>query len=178
MATQSDAMGYPLRDIRCPKCDGRAEFHSPFRFVPEQKASREDRSQPFHRWGGWLVFELFPSILTWTPPRSSSQHISFGGNTGFDYWSRGIAKCFSCLALTVTNLDWPATAFWQWAVRGDLLWALNREHANDIYEFINSDSRKPFGRYARNLSRLPKAFQDAKRRDSILKTLSKSLSAN
>jgi hypothetical protein len=176
--------GWPEQfDIRCPKCGGRAVFDEPFSFLSCKEGVPENEPRPVHRWGGWLVVEKYPSVLSWTAPRGSHQSLIFPkAKEGSGYYvvrKKGVVKCSACHHVGVHELNWPEDAFFRWEIRGDTLWAWSAEHARVLLEYIGSEERDAtkFPAYLRQLRRLPKQFLSAKVRDLVVKNISDTLAA-
>jgi hypothetical protein len=75
-------------------------------------------------------------------------------------------------------MHWPNDAFWRWEIRGSVLWAFSREHAQVLREFIRLSHREPadFGvEFASFLARLPSEFLRAQVRDEIVRMIDESL---
>ena len=167
-------MKYAPIEIRCPHCGQRAEFHEPFEFVsrPEDLHDRE-----FHRWGGWKVIELFPSVYPWKAPKTSTQFLRSGGGKGGGYpvLHQGMLLCPGCHQNGKHTLAWPGDAYWSWDIRGALLWARDIGHARRILEYIGGINR--FRPASRDLRHIPKEFLAAKVRELVVKRITASFTA-
>jgi hypothetical protein len=166
-------------DIKCPNCGALAKFEEPFEFlsIREKKANRED-NRSSHLWGGWVVIERFPSQIGWKAPSSSSQYLRGGGGTevdGYPLLTNGLIQCSGCHSNQKHRLSWPQDAYWQWEIRGEVLWAWDRNHACEILNYVRSElrpSRRPY-----RLRYVPEHFLSAKVRPHIASKLAQSLSA-
>ena len=148
-------------DITCPTCGELARFEEPFEFV-SGTAPNED-SRPVHQWGGWFVIERFPSMVSWRPPSgTSSQYLRWGGGEGPGYplLTNGVVQCSSCHANKKHTLAWPDDAYWQWEIRGQVLWAWDKSHAERILNFVTATTRP--ARRAPDLRYIPTHFLTAK----------------
>jgi hypothetical protein len=160
---------HPL-EIRCPRCGGRALWEEPFAFRSLKNVPEEDRARMV-RWGGWLVLEKFPSIIRWTPPRHGA---------GYGFGQVGVVRCWTCYAVVLHRLRWPADALFQWSVRGVTLYACNAEHARVLLHYIGATLRDPhrYGeRYRKGLQRLPTGVMKGHARERLAGQIAASLRA-
>ncbi len=162
-------------DVKCPRCGALARFEEPFEFRSARHSSAEE-SRPAHHWGSWLVVERFPTHFSWQAPANSSQFIRDGGTQGgegYPLLSYGLIRCGSCHYHGKHQLKWPHDAYWQWEIRGALLWAWDREHAQSILEHIQQTHRpartEPYLKY------IPSHFLSAKVRDLVVQKMQRSL---
>ena len=167
----------PTREIRCPRCGGPARFEKPFEFIggPTPKANSPLWQLP--RNGGWFVRERFPSLFPWTGPDDYYRHVSATPGAS----ERGVTQCLRCRDARVHDMHWPQDAFWRWEIRGSVLWAFSREHAQVLREFISRSHREPadFGvEFAGFLARLPSEFLRAQVRDEIVRMIDESLATS
>lgn len=161
-------------DVLCPRCAGRATFREPFVFFTQPPADR-----PTHRWGGWHVAERYPQLLPWQAPKgSSSQYLASGPGDGRGYplLRRGVIECAACCELFIHDLEWPEDAWWQWSIRGRMLWAWDREHAEQILDYVRATDR-PARSTAGALGSVPAHFLTAKVREAVVKLMTRSLAA-
>jgi hypothetical protein len=117
--------------------------------------------------GTTLVFEKYPHLMH----KDAFNSERYGNANGF------VVKCYSCHLVDAHAVNWPEDAYFQWDIRGHILWAFNREHATVLLEFIRSDERDEtqFGYHSKNLRRLPTHFIAANMRDLIVKEISATL---
>lgn len=175
-------IGWPVSfNVRCHACGGRATFDEPFAFLSGSKKDAVLEGLPTHRWGGWLVVEKYPTLLSWKAPHGSHQVIVFSRctppNGEYVYHHTGVVRCEDCFWSGVRKLNWPDDAYYRWDIRGEVLWAWSAEHARALLDYISSKNREAGdGPYARNLHHLPKEFLDAKIRDRIVKKIGETLS--
>lgn len=158
-------------DIRCPVCGQRAAFWEPFIFIDAQRFPSDER-RPAHKWGDWMVIERFPTHLPWRAPNTAARHPWRRGedrSCGYPMLTHGWVQCPHCHADTKHRLQWPEEAYWQWQIRGKILWAWDRPHAETILAFIAADHRP--SRRAADLRRLPAHFLSAKVRDLTVKRM-------
>ena len=168
-------MIYDSIDIKCPNCKEIAKFEEPFEFLSSNKASHSE-TRPYHVWGGWLVVERFPSQFEWKAPSTSSQYLRGGGDNGhggYPLLTYGLVQCSHCHTNKKHTLNWPNDAYWQWEIRGELLWAWDQDHAKEILAFVKETVRP--SRYSYNLRYIPSHFLSAKVRDLVIQKMEKSL---
>ncbi len=153
--------------IRCPRCGACASYMTPFAFYSQKQGPPADVQSPTHNWGSYLVVELYPAIMPWSPPSRGA---------GYTH-SAGVVLCPVCHLAASHKLDWPEDAFYRWDIRGNTLWACSAEHARAILAFLSSAERNEnlFGPYARSLRKLPSEFLSAKVRERIAKAIRRSL---
>lgn len=165
-------------DIICPTCKSLAKFEEPFKF----KSARELKGGigddlPSHSWGGWIVVERFPSQIKWKAPTSSQQYLRCGGgdgSEGYPLLTNGIIQCSACHTNLKHKLNWPLDAYWQWEIRGQTLWAWDKNQALEILTYIKSELRP--SRHSYSLRYIPEHFLSAKVRALIVQRLEQSLS--
>ncbi|KAF7786189.1 hypothetical protein PRUB_a0670 [Pseudoalteromonas rubra] len=168
-------MKYEPIDIKCPDCGELAKFEEPFEFL-SKKVAPPDATKPTHQWGGWTVLERFPSQVSWKVPSGSSQYLRGGGDAskgGYPLLMNGLAQCSHCYSNRKHKLNWPSDAYWQWEVRGELLWAWDKEHAQVILNFVKETSRP--SRHSYSLKYIPSHFLSAKARDLVVKKMERSI---
>jgi hypothetical protein len=161
-------------EIRCPRCGGRGAFDEPFQFVSARKA--QGLAETGHRWGGWYVREKYPSVISWTPPSGSHQYLSTGparSSGGYRLRHRGVVRCRECHLVAVHVLRWPGDAYFQWNVRGALLWAWDVNHARVLLHYIESSLRDParYPAYRRSLQELPASILAARSRGIVARKI-------
>ncbi len=162
-------------DIACPGCGGKAAFLEPFEFHG-RAFDEKSETRPYHRWGGWYVVELFPNRISWKAPTGSCQFLRGGGDdarSGYPLMHYGVVQCDDCHTNRTKVLNWPDDAFWQWEIRGELLWAWDRKQAETIREYIASRHRP--GRFNPAVRYVPSHFLSAKNRDAALKAMDATL---
>lgn len=144
-------------NVRCPRCDARAEYDLPFDLFVAARGAPADEQRTLHRWGGWLLAEKYPAVRPWDAAIDSISE------------SDGVVKCSRCHFLARHTLKWPQDAFYRWEIRGNTLWAFNVEHARVLREFLAGKDRDitRHPEYARNLMKIPGEFLSAKLRDRI-----------
>ncbi len=155
--------------VRCPVCGGKALLDDPFEFYSVTAGLSEELSQRAQQWGGWLVVERYPSVIKWVEP---------GKGVGYEH-RRGVIKCLACHNVKAENVSWPDDAYYRWDIRGNTLWACNREHAEVLLAFLGSKERDEshFPGYEKSLRKLPTEFISAKVREDIVKAISRTLEA-
>jgi len=164
-------------DIKCPDCGKRAQFEEPFEFLSKPVLDPAE-AKPMHRWGGWTVLERFPSQINWTPPSGSLQYLRGGGDDGtggYPLLTHGLVQCSHCHSNRKHKLNWPDDAFWQWEIRGELLWAWDKRHARIILDYIKATLRP--SRRSYSLRYIPSHFLSASVRDVIVRKMESSINA-
>jgi len=166
-------------EVRCPRCGGRACFDEAFRFLSRRTVDPA-HPEPVHRWGGWLVQEKYPSVMSWKAPRGSGQFLYLGCTQlpdGFRLRHRGVVRCGECHRVAAHVLRWPDDAFFQWDVRGTRLWALNAEHARALLQYVGSARRDParYPDFRHSLRKLPAVVLAAKNRDLVVRKIRRTL---
>lgn len=170
-------MKYEPIDIKCPDCGALARFEEPFEFLSKNNVC-PDETKPAHQWGGWAVLERFPSQISWNAPSTSSQYLRGGGDTrkgGYPLLTNGLVQCSHCHSNRKHKLNWPVDAYWQWEVRGQLLWAWDKEHAQIILNFVKETARP--SRRSYSLKYIPSHFLSAKVRDLVVQKIERSINA-
>lgn len=167
----------PLKPIhvRCPKCGEFARFEEPFAFYSARTATAVAH-QRSHQWGSWLVIERFPTQFSWQAPANSGQFLRDGGDNGgegYPLLTHGLTQCGNCHHQSKHQLNWPQDAYWQWEIRGDTLWAWDRDHAESILAYVQ-ETRRP-ARTSLLLRYIPSHFLSAKVRDLVVQKITRSL---
>lgn len=161
-------------DLKCPRCAGYAVFVEPYVFCNNAPATGPSKS-----WGSWHVIERYPHLLPWQAPKgASSQYLVFGGKDGQGYspLHRGVVECRAGCGRFIHELKWPEDAWWQWSIRGKVLWAWDRRHAQVILDYVRATHRP--ARSTRGwLGSLPSEFLSAKVRNDVVKAMTRSLDA-
>jgi len=153
--------------VHCRKCGELATLDTPFEFYRAREGLPESETRPAHRWNGWLVVEKHPLIAKWVAPEDGQSYDR----------PLGVVLCSSCYAKYAYEVSWPADAYFQWDIRGHILWAYNREHARVLLEFIGSKERDEmrYPRYRDSLRKLPSELISAKVRDDVIKAIKRTL---
>jgi hypothetical protein len=166
---------YDSMEIKCPNCEAMATFEEPFKFLSSNEAD-PDETRPCHQWGGWLVIERFPSQFKWKAPSASSPYRrgdADNGSGGYPLLTYGLVRCAHCHTNKKHKLSWPDDAYWQWDIRGELLWARDRAHAKEILAFVKKAVRP--ARRSNSLRHIPSHFLSSKVRDLVVQKMEKSL---
>ncbi len=170
-------MAYEPIDIKCPDCGCLAKFEEPFEFF-SQNERNIDEAKVTHIWGGWIVLERFPSQINWKAPSGSHQFLRGGGDSetgGYPLFTNGLVHCSKCYSNSKHKLNWPNDAFWQWDIRGKLLWAWDERHAQTIRRYLRQYIRG--SRRSPSLKYIPSHFLSSKVREQVIKEMDKSLNA-
>ena len=167
-------MIYEPIQISCPDCKKMALFEEPFEFLNGKPECVTDNKN-VHQWGGWYVRERFPTQFPWKPPSSSQQYVRGGGGKGDGYplLQYGQILCSNCHTNRKHRLNWPLDAYWSWEIRGEILWAWDRNHAESILEFARQRLRPT--RWNSRLRYIPSVFLSAKVRPEVCKKIESSL---
>jgi len=174
---------HALLTVRCPRCGGRAGFDEPFDFLTGKSAKSldPDDPRPVHRWDGWLVREKYPSVAPWRAPRGAGRTLYWGGCPdgagGYRMRHRGVVRCSACHFVGLHVLRWPADAFFQWPIRGTLLWAWDPEHARVLLHYVGALQRDPwrYPGYRKDLQKMPATILAARNRDLVTRKIRESL---
>ena len=170
-------MIYDSIDIKCPDCSEIARFEEPFEFLSSNNAVSTE-TRPYHKWGGWIVGERYPSQFKWKAPSTSNQYLHGGGDNGcggYPLLTYGLVQCSYCHTNKKHKLNWPYDAYWQWDIRGELLWAWDRDHAKEILVYVKETVRP--SRHSYTLRYIPSHFLSSKVRDLVVQKMEKSLNA-
>lgn len=180
---------YPyIATIRCPRCDGAAEFRKAFALVDAsawawwearlwpcaratdwQAKARWAAGDPPPAWSGWIVIEQDPTLYRWQQPSPR----------GYAATDEGVIACPRCVGRRRHTLSWPADAYYRFQLPQGLLWAWSREGAEALVEFLASSRRDPRAHGPAQLlflRHIPAAFLAAKDRASIVSRLRRQLS--
>ncbi len=90
---------------------------------------------------------------------------------------QGTIRCPACGREAAHRLTWPDDAYFQWPIRGSLLWAWSADHARVLLAYLGSLQRDPtqFPGYEVSLEQLPKAVITAKARAQVVKQIALTL---
>jgi hypothetical protein len=174
------SVGWPEKfNVHCPSCGECAVFDEPFAFMTDKRNAPD--GVLVHRWGAWFVVEKYPLLMPWKAPRGSHQTIVFSdwrkGHGDYVYLKRGVVRCDSCYHSRAHTLNWPDDAYFQWDIRGDILWAWSADHARILLDYISGKERN-ISRdtpYASSLRKVPKQFLSSKVRDLVIKRITDTL---
>ena len=125
-----------------------------------------------------MVVERFPSQFEWKAPSASSQYLRGGGDDGhggYPLLTYGLVQCSHCHTNMKHRLNWPNDAFWKWDIRGEILWAWDRDHAKEILDYVKKAVRP--SRYSYTLRYIPSHFLSAKVRGLVVQKMEKNLKA-
>lgn len=154
--------------VACPTCRELARFEAPFLLhdtTPVQPAGRVVAH------GSRFVEERFPQLVRWDDPDNAIR-------TGYAHKLRsnvlGIFACPACGQVRRHILEWPAEAYFTCAVRGETLWAWNREHLLQIRDFIQKEHRPARGTRGW-IGSIPTHFLLARNREAAIKAIDRTL---
>jgi hypothetical protein len=181
-------------DVRCPKCGGPALFE----FAEVVRIQRRDDIPFFEtsslfrycmfegasgsgRWHGALYYALLHG-----PAETTISELPAGyspsdwKHSKYLYRSHGLDEgavaCGACGLRQRHALNWPTDARFQIEHRGQVLWAYNRESAQELRRYIASEDRSRTGyRWGSFLLHVPTVFLTAKARAAVVKQLDRIL---
>lgn len=180
-------------DVKCPSCHKKAEFE--FAEVVKIKLKKDvpffQNSPQFeyqmlsddcgHLVHGAFFFEgLHGSVNAisnlpdgYSPSNwSHSQYLIRSQR-----YDIGSILCSHCSNRGIYNLNWPQDAFYSVLHRNKCLWAFNRESANELLSFIESNERNESSyKWQSFLRHIPSHFKGKKARTDISKKLRQRLS--
>lgn len=84
-------------------------------------------------------------------------------------------NCIHCGYTNEKHVSWPKDAYWTFDIKGDMLWAWSKGHAEAILEYIISKDREQSSEYGSSLYHIPKHFKLAKNRDTVVRKIKKRL---
>lgn len=153
--------------IKCPRCRSEARYQEAFTFLRREERSEDYPPGRVFEWRGARVVSNFPDLFQFDVSRKSYRHQEIGG-----------CSCLSCGFNGKHTLQWPGDAFFACLVRGQLLWALNREHCVAVRDYLAADDRDEFLRqspHAVALRHIPGHFLLARNRDDAVTQLNRVL---
>jgi hypothetical protein len=163
--------------IQCPRCKNEATLDSPYFFLPDQQAAAAKANPNTNgvKLGGGFLIEKYPDEFPWNAPenrRRQSQLYTRPKET----W--GVCLCSSCGYRKKHRLQFPEDAYYKTEIRGQILWAWNRDQLEALRIYIASTNRKFTGVAATHfwfLRHIPKHFLLVKHRTEALKKLDRLL---
>lgn len=181
-------------DVSCPDCRGLARFDAAtIRAISLKQDVAFFQQHPTLEYGlftsqsgqNWHGARYFPGLHG--DPRRSLHSLPQGyqgedwGNTYLPDAHMteclGSVTCEQCGFRARHLLQWPVEAYFSLTYKGQLLWAYNREAANDLLDYLLSDRRRPdHYRWARFLRHVPTLFKTRKARPAVARQLSRLLS--
>lgn len=89
----------------------------------------------------------------------------------------GVCQCDRCVSRTDHLLQWPNDAYWRTSVRGLDLWGHTRAEVSAMIAYVTSAERDltRFPEHAYFLRHVPRPLLSAKRREEVVKRLSRLL---
>ena len=190
----------PILSVRCPNCTKHAIFEH-VTAQPIQKNVDVDffKKSPFFE---FQDVEGRPGYAIYFPRLGRNLENLESLPEGYDnkawqhskYWRHrssdmGVLQCNNCSCRRKHNLQWPEDAYFKVEYKGDWLWAFDRETAQLLLNYIESDERnKTIIGYIQAkthkieikghhsfLLKIPAKFQARNARDPIVKKLRKVL---
>jgi hypothetical protein len=172
-------------DVRCPRCQRRAQFRSAEVWRVELKAYVEYfRSCTYFEYrqfegpvgGTWHGAVHYPGLHG--DPSTELENLPSGYETGNLNVSKnlwrvkskdiGSIRCGNCLLKKKHNLNWPSDAYYSLSYRHKILWAFDRASASELYDFIMSKTRKLSKyRFSSFLLHVPAVFKTQKAREHV-----------
>jgi hypothetical protein len=171
--------GQPDRTaIRCPACAAEAVFAAGYLAYAALPASRDPAS--VIQWNNRVVVERYPDQLRWADPTNPAwkdrpARADMNPSPG-ESNVLGIVNCPACGLRRRHLLHWPQDAFYQCAVRGEILWGWTRAHLVAIRDHVASAQRVE-APDALPVGKLPSHFLTAKHRPDVLKAIERLLRA-
>lgn len=182
-------------DIKCPKCQGCAEFEfaeivrinlkSEVEFFQKSSIFEYQQFQDScgHIWHGALYFEALhgsPNLAIHDLPPGYAP----------DDWAHskylrsrrefpvGALRCSHCGTRAKHELAWPGDAYYSVGHRSQILWAYHRESAVELAQYLSSTARDISKyRWRSFLLHVPTTFKVRKAREAIVKQMSKLLAS-
>jgi hypothetical protein len=164
--------------VACSRCKKPAIFDCPFEFLRGADAATALAVDTGVKYGGGFMREKYPDVFPWTASENSSRRTRplYLRDAIKETW--GVSTCSSCGRRSKHLLNWPHDAYYKTDVRGQTLWAWNREQAEAMRIYIASTDRK-FTGIARThfwfLRHIPNHFIEVKHRAEALKKLDRLL---
>ena len=176
-------------DIRCPSCDEYAVFEfaeivkiSLKKDVPFFEESVLFEYQMFkdscgHKWHGAIYYanlhggstEAIRNLPEGYKPENWNHSKYLYRNHGSDL---GAVSCSKCHMRKPYTLQWPSDAYFSLPIKGEVLWAFNRESAVDLRDYIASSERKTKDhKWSSFLLHIPTTFKKQNVRGSVVKQI-------
>lgn len=192
-------------DVSCPSCGGNAKFEFAevveirrwdalyfqkselfeYKFVQAKKTLLGRLPGTYVRPGDWHAAIYYHGQHRHS--LSSVQDLPDGYSSEdwkhSKYWARGVdagtVTCSDCHKRQKHILSWPEDAFYQTEVRGQVLWAFNRESLVALRDYLASTERDKARQntWKNFLLNVPTYFLKAKVRDEAVKKLNRLLSS-
>ncbi len=180
-------------DIRCPSCHEHAlfEFAEVVRISLKKDVLFFEQNDLFeyaqfkdssgHKWHGAVYYpnlhggstKAIRELPEGYKPKdwNHSKYLMRNHNTDL-----GAVSCSHCQTRKPYILQWPNDAFYSISIKGEILWAFNRESAVDLRDYIASGERKTEKyKWASFLLHVPTAFKKQNTRDNVVKKINKVL---
>jgi len=179
-------------DVRCPSCHHLAQFE--FATIVRIRLKRDVdffKESPLfdykkltdscgHKWHAAIYYAgLHASSVSpinnlpngYTPEDWQSSSCCYHNNN-----EAGSIQCTQCNLRKKHQLNWEHDAYYKVSYKGKLLWAFNRDSANELKKYIDSNDRNIDNYRWRNfLLHIPSVFKKKAARDAVVKLLSKQL---
>ena len=89
--------------------------------------------------------------------------------------NEGSWRCYSCYRCSKHVLNWPIDAYYSVEYKGQILWAFNKESAQEVLAYLQQKKCNKDDKYYNLIKRIPAIFTSSKARDSVIKKLIKRL---
>lgn len=180
-------------DIKCPSCGEHAffEFAEVVKIALKEDVPFFKESDLFeyylfkdscgHKWHGAVYYanlhgdstQAIHELPDGYKPEDWSHSKQLTRSHGSDL---GAFSCSHCHTRKPYILQWPDDAFYSISIKGESLWAFNRESAIELRDYIASNERKTNNyRWARFLLHIPTIFKKQNVRDNVVKKINKVL---
>ena len=180
-------------DIKCPECNS----HSVFEFAEVVKINFKSDVPHFqeydafeykifkdscgHKWHGAVYYlGIHGSSVSAIYDLPNGYIATDWNHSKYLYRSHGLnigsLNCSVCKTNKKHVLSWPSSAFYVITYKQSVLWAFNRESAQDLKKFIESNDRSEHSyKWGCFLLHVPSKFKAQKARKSVVKKLGKLL---
>jgi len=180
-------------DITCPSCGEHAlfEFAEVVKITLKKDVAFFEQSDLFeyypfkdsvgHKWHGAAYFanlhggstKAIRELPEGYKPEDWNHSKYLTRSQGMDL---GAVSCSHCHRRNPYILQWPNDAFYSVSVKGEVLWAFNRESAVDLRDYLASSERQTAKfKWASFLMHIPTRFKKQNTRDSLVKKVDKLL---
>ncbi len=180
-------------DVKCPYC----REHAVFEFAEVVKIALK-KDVPFFKESGLFEYRIFKDSCghKW---HGAGYYANLHGDSTIaihnlpeaykpDNWNHskylyrshgndlGAISCSHCKTRKPYTLQWPNDAFYSFPIKGEILWAFNRESVVELRNYIAASERKVDKyKWAGFLIHIPTRFKKKNVRDSIVTQINRML---
>jgi len=194
------SMMAPFATIKCPSCNGAAEFsHVTYKTITNNELEYFRKSKNFKVFQGQHSHGSYYKAALYYPGLGNSlenikdlpegyhaamwQHRYSSVGLPEKLKGLGSIRCSDCLIQKAHKLEWPKDAYFQITYKGKTLWAFDRKYTLKLLSYIESKERqkrivghsgKEWNKiYSQDwfLRHIPEHFQTAKARTEIVRKL-------